>query len=242
MPVAKCSAHPTPQGPSSVPLADPIAQLQLGRQRGAAFPCPQSAGAIGLCSLHWRRGVLAEVRHPGGHGEEALGVNGVEGLGVVGSGAAGRRAGVEAAGAAALLPQRQPRRRGREKGGQRKAAEGLRGLTVVASPPQTASCPLLIRRVHGVMVGATRAGAPTTAVAALVPTDAAQGEEPPAPQAAATGGGGQRGCQGSWVAGSRHGAQSHWEVQSTLGRITEVEAVLQCGLQAACRAAAPTVQ
>lgn len=94
--------------------------------------------------MHWRRGVLAEVRHPGGHGEEALGVNGVEGLGVVGSGAAGRRAGVEAAGAAALLPQRQPRRRGREKGGQREAAEGLRGLTVVASPPQTASCPLLI--------------------------------------------------------------------------------------------------
>lgn len=92
------------------------------------------------------------------------------------------------------------------------------------------------------MVGATRAGAPTTAVAALVLTDAAQGEQPPAPQAAATGGGGQGGCQGSWVTGGWHGAQGHWEVQSTLGRITEVEAVLQCGLQAAHRAAALTVQ
>lgn len=111
MPAAERSL-PAPQGPSSVPLADSIAQLQLGWERGATVPRPQSAGAIRLLSFPGRGGVLAEVRHPGGHREEAPGVNGVEGLGVVGGGAAGRGAGVEAAGAAALLHQRQPRWRG----------------------------------------------------------------------------------------------------------------------------------
>jgi len=171
VPAAKCFL-PAPQGPSSVPLADSITQLQLGRERGAAVPHPQSARAVRLLSFPGRGGVLAEVRHPGGHREEAPGVNGVEGLGVVGCGAPGRGAGVETAGAAALLHQRQPRRRGREEGGQREAAEGLRGLAVVASPPQAAARPLLIRGVHGVMVGAARAGAPAAAVAALVTTDA----------------------------------------------------------------------
>lgn len=149
---------------------------------------------------------------------------------------------MEAAGAAALLHQRQPRWWGREEGGQREAAEGLQGLAVVAASPQAAAHPLLVRGVHGVVVGAAGTGAPATAVAALVSTDALQAEEPPAPQAPAAGGRGEGGCQGSLGAGSWHGAQSHREVQGALGRVAEVQAVLQRGLQAARRAAAPAVQ
>lgn len=92
------------------------------------------------------------------------------------------------------------------------------------------------------MVGAARAGAAAAAVAALVTTDASQGEEPPAPQAPAAGGGGEGGHQRSLAVGSWHWAQSHREIQGALGRVAEVEAVLQRGLQAACRAAAPAVQ
>lgn len=161
---------------------------------------------------------------------------------MVGSGTAGREAGVKAAGAAALLHQPQPWWWGREQGGQREAAEGLRGLAVVATPPQAAAHPFLIRGVHGVVVGAAGAGAPAAAVAALVAADASQAEEPPAPQAPVAGGRGEGGCQGSLTGGSWHGAQSHREVQGTLGRVAEVEAVLQCGLQAACGAAAVAVQ
>lgn len=241
MPAAECSL-PAPQGPSSVPLADSITQLQLGRERGAAVSCPQSVGAIWLLSLPGRGGVLAEVRHPGGHREEAPRVNGVEGLGVVGGGAPGRGAGVEAAGAAALLHQGQPRWGRREERGQREAAERLRGLAVGATPAQAAARPLLIRGVHGVVVGAAGAGAAAAAVAALVAAQAPQVEEPPAPQAAAAGGGGQGRCQGSLAARRRHGAQSHRQVQRALGRVAEVEAVLQRGLQAAGRAAAPAVR
>lgn len=232
MPAAERS-FPAPQGPSSVPLADSVTQIQLGRERGAAVPCAQSAGDVRLLSFPRRGGVLAQVRHPGGHREETSGVDGVEGLGVVGGGAAGRGAGMEAAGAAALLHQRQPRRWGREKGGQREAAEGLRGLAVVATPPQAAACPLLVRGVHGVVVGAAGAGAAAAAVAALVTADASEAEKPPAPQAPAAGGGGEGGCQGSLAVGSWHGAQSHREVQGALRRVAEVEAVLHRGLQAA---------
>lgn len=157
-------------------------------------------------------------------------------------GAAGRRAGVEAAGAAALLHQGQPRWGRREERGQREAAQRLRGLAV-ATPAQAAASPLLIRRVHGVVVGAAGAGAAAAAVAALVEAQAPQVEEPPASQAPEAGGGGQGGCQGSLAARCRHGAQGHRQVQSTLRRVAEVEAVvLQRGLQAAGRAAAPAVQ
>lgn len=107
MPAAECSLSAL-QGPSSVPLADSVAELQLERERRAAVPCPQSAGAIWFLSFPGRGGALAEVRHPGGRREEAPRVNGVEGLGVVSGGAAGRGAGVEATGAAALLHQGQP--------------------------------------------------------------------------------------------------------------------------------------
>lgn len=162
---------------------------------------------------------------------------------MVSGGAAGRGAGVEAAGAAALLHHGQPRRGRREERGQREAAERLRGLAVVATPAQAAARPLLIRRVHGVVVGAAGAGAAAAAVAALVAAQAPQAEEPPAPKAPAAGGGGQGGCQGSLAARRRHGAQSHRQVQGALRRVAEVEAVLlQRGLQAAGRAAAPAVQ
>lgn len=92
------------------------------------------------------------------------------------------------------------------------------------------------------MVGAARAGAAAAAVAALVTTDASQGEEPPAAQAPAAGGGGEGSYQRSLAVSSWHGAQSHREIQGALGRVAEVEAVLQRGLQAARRAAAPAVQ
>lgn len=162
---------------------------------------------------------------------------------MVSGGAAGRGAGLEAAGAAALLHQGQPRGGRREERGQREAAQRLRGLAVVATPAQAAARPLLVRRVHGVVVGAAGAGAAAAAVAALVAVQAPQVEEPPAPQAPEAGGGGQGGCQGSLAARCRHGAQGHRQVQSTLRRVAEVEAVvLQRGLQAAGRAAAPAVQ
>lgn len=242
MPAAECSL-PAPQGPSSVPLADSVAQLQLGRERGAAAPCPQSAGATRLLSFPGRGGVLAEVRHPGGHREEAPRVDGVEGLGVVSGGAAGRGAGLQAAGAAALLHQPERRRRWREERGQRETAERLRGLAVVAPAAQAAARPLLVRRVHGVVVGAAGAGAAAAAVTALVAAQAPQIEEPAAPQAPAAGGGGQGRCQGSLGARRRHGAQGHRQGQGAVRRVAEVEAgVLQGGLQAAGRAAAPAVQ
>lgn len=150
---------------------------------------------------------------------------------MVSGGAAGRGAGVEAAGAAALLHQGQRRWGRREERGQREAAQRLRGLAVVAAPAQAAARPLLIRRVHGVVVGAAGAGAAAAAVAALVAVQTPQVEEPPAPQAPEAGGGGQGGCRGSLAACCWHGAQGHRQAQSTLRRVAEVEAVvLQRGL------------
>lgn len=161
----------------------------------------------------------------------------------MGGGAAGRGAGLEAAGAAALLEQAGRRRRRREERGQREAAERLRGLAVVAAPAQAAARALLVRRVHGVVVGAAGAGAAAAAVAALVAAQAPQAEEPPAPQAAAAGGGGQRGRRGSVTARRWHGAQSHRQGQGALPRVAEAEPrVLQRGVQAARRAAAPALQ
>lgn len=83
-------------------------------------------------------------------------------------------------------------------------------------------------------MGAARAGGAPTAVAALVHPQPPPVEQAPAPQAEAAAGGGRQVGPGAW-GGSRR-------PQRTPGTVAQGQAVLQRGLQAACRAAAAGLQ
>lgn len=213
-------------GPSIAvcPLAPEVKKVRRGGRwrwplRPSSLPLARSVSGLQLSwGLGWARRVLAAVCSPGGAPGQPAGSGG-------GAGAAG--ASGQAAGAAEPPGRREPRRcrRRAEEGGEREAAEGLRVLA--ASAPAARATParaLLVRGVHGVVVGAARAGGAPAAVAALVGLQPTTAEQAPAPQAEAAAGSGRHASPGAW--GGRG------QPQGTPGTVTQGQAVLQRGLQA----------